>query len=73
MRSAKFFISALTAALASFSTFLGHGAITSAQWMSILIAAAGAVGVYYIPNKADEPTGSFTVGPGTTTPGPTGS
>lgn len=54
MTAAKFVIAALTATLTALSAAISDGMIERAEWWLILIAALGAVGVYFTPNKPAE-------------------
>jgi hypothetical protein len=50
----KFAIAALTTGFIALQTALTDGTVTTAEWVTIAIAAIGAVGVWRIPN-ADPP------------------
>lgn len=53
MKAAKFAVAALTAGLTALSAAMSDGAIERSEWWMILLAALGAVGVYYIPNAPE--------------------
>ena len=42
---------ALVAALAILATAVADNVVTPAEWIQVAIAALGALGVYYVPNK----------------------
>lgn len=46
----KFLIAALTTGLVALQTALTDGTVTTAEWVTIAIAALGALGVWAIPN-----------------------
>lgn len=48
---AKKFCVALLAALAILATALSDGAVTSSEWLQVVIAFIGAAGVYQVENK----------------------
>ena len=52
---AKFVIAALTAAAIAAQTALSDGVVSASEWVSILIAALGALTVYVVPNKPPPP------------------
>ena len=55
---AKFVIAALTTGLVALQTALTDGTVTAAEWVTIAIAALGAIAVYAVPNAtppAQEP------------------
>lgn len=47
---AKFLVAALTTGLVALQTALTDGTVTAAEWVTITIAALGALGVWAIPN-----------------------
>ena len=52
---AKAAVAVLTAALIAVQTALTDGQVTSSEWVTIGLAALGALGVYLIPNASPEP------------------
>lgn len=48
---ARKFLVALIAALGVLATALADGSVTGSEWVGILIAFLGALGVYSIPNQ----------------------
>ncbi len=53
MKYAKFIVAALAAGLVAAQTAITDGTITTAEWVTIVLAALGALGVWLIPNKTD--------------------
>lgn len=51
---AKFIVAALTAVAVAAQTALSDGVVSASEWVSIVIAALGALAVYMVPN-ADPP------------------
>lgn len=51
MRYAKFLVAAVTAAAAAVASAITDGAISGQEWLLIIVAALGAVGVYLTPNS----------------------
>lgn len=52
---AKAIIALLTAAAIAAQTALSDGVVTASEWVSIAIAALGALAVYAVPNTAPPP------------------
>ena len=52
---AKTVVAAITAGLIAAQTALVDGHITSSDWITIALAALGAIAVYVIPNTAPAP------------------
>lgn len=52
---AKFIVAALTAAALAAQTALSDGVVTPSEWVSIAIAALGALAVYLVPNAPPPP------------------
>lgn len=51
MKYAKFAVAALTAALVALGAALSDDHVTTAEWVTIGLAAVGALGVYLVPNR----------------------
>lgn len=51
MQYAKFLAAVAAAMLTGIVAALSDNVVTSAEWLQIIVAGAGAVGVYAIPNK----------------------
>jgi hypothetical protein len=52
---AKFVVAALTAAAIAAQTALSDGLVSASEWVSIVIAALGALAVYITPNAPTVP------------------
>lgn len=50
----KFFV-AVAAALGVLAVALVDGSVDASEWVQIALAALGALGVYAVPNRGDEP------------------
>jgi hypothetical protein len=48
---AKFIIAAIAAAAIAAQVAIQDGTIDGAEWLTILLAGLGALGVYFVPNK----------------------
>lgn len=57
-RYRKFLVGVVGAAAVALTTALSDNQVTKPEWVVILVAALGAVGVYAVPNKATEVTES---------------
>lgn len=55
MRYAKFAIAALAAGLTAVAAAITDGSISPQEWVAIVLAAVGALGVYLVPNSPVEP------------------
>jgi uncharacterized membrane protein (UPF0136 family) len=55
-RVTKFVLAALTAVLTLAVNLIADG-VTVSEWLQLLVAAAGAVGVYAVPNSNSRPHG----------------
>jgi hypothetical protein len=51
---AKFAVAALATGLVALQTALTDGTVTAAEWVTIAIAAVGALGVWAVPNAIPE-------------------
>jgi len=51
MRVAKFVVAFLTAGMIAIGAALTDDTITKAEWITIGLAALGAIGVYFVPNS----------------------
>jgi hypothetical protein len=49
-KTTKFVLAVITAVLTFFTTAVADG-VTTSEWLQVLIIAAGALGVYAVPNK----------------------
>jgi hypothetical protein len=52
---AKFIIAAIAAAAIAAQVAIQDGTIDGAEWLTILLAGLGALGVYFVPNKQSPP------------------
>lgn len=48
---AKFIVAALVAALTALYAALSDDVVTTSEWVAIVLAGLGAVGVWAVPNK----------------------
>lgn len=51
MKIAKFLVAAATAGLVALGAALSDDHVSTAEWVTIAVAAVGAVGVYLVPNR----------------------
>ena len=51
---AKFLVAIVAAALIALQVALADGGVSTSEWVTILLAAIGAVGVYAVPNRPSE-------------------
>lgn len=51
MKYAKFVVAAATAALVALGAALTDDTVTTGEWVTIVLAALGALGVYLVPNR----------------------
>lgn len=51
----KFLVAAVTAGGVALQVAITDGAVSSAEWVTIVLAGVGAVGVLLIPNKETSP------------------
>lgn len=55
MKYAKFVIAVLAAAAVAAQVALTDGTVTNAEWLTVVLAGLGALGVLVIPNKQEPP------------------
>lgn len=53
MKYAKFVVAALAAGLVALQTAITDDKVTTSEWVTIVLAGLGAVGVWLVPNKPD--------------------